>query len=178
MGEALRAYRKDGAERGVPCPCPEQARTCNALIQVNRPPLPKLGSSWLAGAQRVNQPTKVSGSLRLAEEADNFEDCINNIEKAAKFCREYGLQLSPPPPPPEGGGQYGHQARMDAWRIVTTVILVLGVFAIVVWSLSPRNASAAAQYVAPISGLAGICLGWLFTNQLSSPSPKKQDPEP
>ncbi len=40
-----------------------QALTCNAPIQVNRPPLPKLGSSWLAGAQRVNQPPKVSDSL-------------------------------------------------------------------------------------------------------------------
>jgi hypothetical protein len=114
--------------------------------------------------------------FRLAEEADNFEDCINNLEKAAKFCREYGFQLSPPPPPPEDGGEFGHQARMDAWRIATTVVLVLGVLAIGIWSLSLRNASAAAQYVAPVSGLAGICLGWLFTNQLSPPSPRKQNP--
>lgn len=115
----------------------------------------------------------MTNMFRLAEDADNFEDCINNFEKAAKICREYSLQLSPPPPPPEGGGLFGHQARMDAWRIVTTVILVLGVLAIVGWSLSLRNASAAAQYAAPVSGLAGICLGWLFTNQQSTPSPKK-----
>jgi hypothetical protein len=115
----------------------------------------------------------MTNMFRLAEEASNFEDCINNFERAAKICREYGLQLSPPPPEPQGGGPTGHQARMDAWRIVITIVLVLGVLAIVGWSLSAANVSAAAEYVAPITGLAGIGLGWLFTNQQSPPSPKK-----
>ena len=119
----------------------------------------------------------MTNMLRLAEAASEFEDCMNKFAKAAEICREYGLQLSPPPPPPQGGGLFGHRARMDVWRLITTVILVLGVLAIVGWSLSLRNAAAAAQYVAPISGLAGICLGWLFTNQQSSPSPKEQDSE-
>ena len=119
----------------------------------------------------------MTNMLRLAETASEFEDCKNKLEEAAEFCHKYGLQLSPPPPPPQGGGLFGHRARMDVWRLITTVILVLGVPAIVGWSLSLRDATAAAQYVAPISGLAGICLGWLFTNQQSSPSPKEQDSE-
>jgi hypothetical protein len=119
----------------------------------------------------------MTNMLRLAETASEFEDCKNKFEEAAEICRKYGLQLSPPPPPPQGGGLFGHRARMDVWRLITTVILVLGVLAIVGWSLSLRNATAAAQYVAPVSGLAGICLGWLFTNQQSSPSPKEQDSE-
>ena len=117
----------------------------------------------------------MANMFRLAEEAANFEDCINNFERAVRICRENGLQLSPPPLPPQGGGPVGHQGRMDASRILITVILVLGVLAIVGWSLSLRNAAAAAQYVAPVSGLAGISLGWLFTNQQSPPSPKKKE---
>jgi hypothetical protein len=119
----------------------------------------------------------MTNMLRLAETASEFEDCKNKFEEAAEICRKYGLQLSPPPPPPQGGGLFGHRARMDVWRLITTVILVLGVLAIVGWSLSLQDATAAAQYVAPVSGLAGICLGWLFTNQQSSPSPKEQDSE-
>jgi hypothetical protein len=119
----------------------------------------------------------MANMFRLAEQTDNFEDCINNFEKAAKISREYGLHLSPPPPLPQGGGRAGHQARIDASRIAITVILVLGVLAIVGWSLGFGNSSSAAQYAAPVSGLAGIGLGWLFTNQQSPPSSAKQDEE-
>lgn len=117
----------------------------------------------------------MANMFRLAEEADNFEDCVSNFEKAVKIGREYGLQMSPPSVPPHGGGPLGHQGRMDAARILITMILVLGVLAIVGWSLSLKDAATAAQYVAPVSGLAGIGLGWLFTNQRSSSSPVKGD---
>lgn len=117
----------------------------------------------------------MANMFRQAEKADTFEECINNFEKAAKICHEYGLQLSPPPPAPQGGSPGRHKARMDAWRIAITIILVLGVLAIVGWSLSAINVSAAAQYVAPITGLAGIGLGWLFTNQQSPSSPQKSE---
>lgn len=122
--------------------------------------------------ERSDAERAAANMFRMAESADNFEDSFNNFERAVKICREYGIQISPPPPPPSGGGESGHQARMDASRIAITIILIIGVLAIVGWSLASHNASTAAQYIAPISGLAGIGLGWLFTNQPSPPSLK------
>lgn len=137
---------------------------------------PNLVGAWGASPvtrRKTDAERALANMFKLAEEADNLEDCLNSLERALQISSEYGIQLSPPPLPPLDGGPAGHQARMDAWRTVITVILVLGVLAIVAWSLSLRNASSAAQYAAPISGLAGIGLGWLFTNQ-SPPSPKKE----
>src|SRR5262249_43051804 len=91
----------------------------------------------------------MTNMLRLAETASELENRRNKCKKAPEICREYAFQLPPPPPPPQGGGLFGHRARMDVWRLITTVILVLGVLAIVGWSLSLRDAAAAAQYVAP-----------------------------
>jgi hypothetical protein len=54
---------------------------------------------------------------------------------------------------------------MDAWRIAITVLLVVGVIAIASWALRADTSNAAAEYLAPVSGLAGIGMGWLFTNQ-------------
>lgn len=48
-------------------------------------------------------------------------------------------------------------------RVGITVILVLGVIAVVLWTLAGKTGGTAAQFAAPISGLTGICLGWLFT---------------
>jgi hypothetical protein len=138
------------------------------------------GSVTAAPVRRPKSEAELAmaNMLRLAAMASDFEDCKNKFEQAAETCRKYGLQLSPPePPPPRGRGLFAHRARMDVWRLITTIILVLGVLAIVGWSLSLGDAAAAAQYVAPISGLAGICLGWLFTNQQSAPSPKEEDSE-
>src|SRR5437763_17047763 len=100
---------------------------------------PTLAGSFSAlpvSRQKTDAERAMANMFRLAEEAANFEDCINNFERAVRICRENGLQLSPPPLPPQGGGPVGHQGRMDASRILITVILVLGVLAIVGWSLS------------------------------------------
>jgi hypothetical protein len=139
---------------------------------------PNLIGAWVASPvtrRKTDAERAMANMFMLAEKANNPEDCLNNLERALQISREYGIELSPPPIPPPGGGPTGHQARMDAWRIVITLILVLGVLAIVAWSLSLRNASSAAQYAAPISGLAGIGLGWLFTNQSPISSKKEQD---
>lgn len=135
---------------------------------------PVLSKSTTAPIERAKSDAERAAAnlFKMAENAGNFEDSFNNFERAVKICREYGIQVSPPPPPPSGGGTFGHQARMDAARIAITIILIVGVLAIVCWSLTVHNASTAAQYIAPISGLAGIGLGWLFTNQPSPPSLK------
>jgi hypothetical protein len=139
---------------------------------------PNLKGQWVTSPvtrRKTDAERAMAKMFKLAEEADNLQGCLDALDRALQISREYGIQLSPPPLPPPGGGPTGHQARMDAWRIVITVILVLGVLAIVAWSLSLRNASSAAQYAAPISGLAGIGLGWLFTNQSPSSPKKEQD---
>ncbi len=155
---------------------PRNEQTNDREIVVGWDTKPRMLSSFGSspGTRRKTDAERAMANVfRLAEEADSFEDCINNFEKAVKLSREYGLQLSSPT---ARWGPTGHQARMDAARIVITAILVLGVLAIVSWSLSLQNASTAALYVAPVSGLAGICLGWLFTNQPNPPSTKeKQD---
>jgi hypothetical protein len=122
--------------------------------------------------EKTDAERAAANMFKLAENAGNFEDSFNNFERAVKICREYGIQTTPPPPPSSGGGAAGHQARMDAARIAITIVLVIGVLGMVGWSLTLHNASTTAEYIAPISGLAGIGLGWLFTNQPSPPSPK------
>jgi hypothetical protein len=160
---------------GLSEPGNEQAEDDQIMVGWETKPTLTGSFSALPVSRRKSDAERAMANMfRLAEEAENFEDCIRNFERAVRICRENGLQLSPPPLPPQGGGPAGHQGRMDASRILITVILVLGVLAIVGWSLSLRNAANAAQYVAPVSGLAGISLGWLFTNQ-SPPSLKKQE---
>jgi len=135
-------------------------------------PIFRKSAVWPISRGKSDAERAAAHMFRMAEKADNPEDVFNNFERAAKLCREYGIQVSPPEPPNPGGGPTGHRARMDAARIAITVLLILGVLAITGWSLASHNAGTAAQYVAPVSGLAGIGLGWLFTNQQSPPSTK------
>jgi hypothetical protein len=57
-----------------------------------------------------------------------------------------------------------HDRTMDRWRVVTTAVMVLALFIIIVSAtfFSERAANNAAQFVSLFSGLAGIALGWLF----------------
>lgn len=67
-----------------------------------------------------------------------------------------------------GGGVAGHYGRVDGARIVITgllVIGVLGVISVAIWKGDPHLAT---TYVSPLTGLAGICLGWLFTTNAPS----------
>ncbi|MGW0227964.1 hypothetical protein ACWDWO_06610 [Actinopolymorpha singaporensis] len=97
---------------------------------------------------------------RLLMSATDAEETARVLAIAA----EHAVQVSPPPPPPRGGGPSSHYARIDAARIAITILLVVGVLAMVIWALIEHDPTVAAQYVAPVSGLAGIGLGWLFTN--------------
>ncbi len=62
------------------------------------------------------------------------------------------------------------EARMDAYRIATAILLVTALFASVIWALSQggENGQANAQYVSLISGLAGIAIGWLYGSSSSA----------
>lgn len=80
----------------------------------------------------------------------------------------------PPLPPKPAEHTSGHRGRMDAARVVITATLTVGVLLVVLLALARGDSAAAAQYAAPVSGLAGICLGWLFTNQ--PPTPRADRP--
>src|SRR4051812_29249863 len=54
----------------------------------------------------------------------------------------------------------GHRGRMDAARVVITAVLTIGVLLVVLLALARGDSLAAAQYAAPVSGVASICLGW------------------
>lgn len=97
---------------------------------------------------------------RLLMDAADAEETARVLAIAG----EHDIHVSPPPPPARGGGPGSHYARMDAARIAITGLLVLGVLVMVIWALVEHDPAVAAQYVAPVSGLAGIGLGWLFTN--------------
>jgi hypothetical protein len=56
-----------------------------------------------------------------------------------------------------------HEKLLDAWRVVTTIILVLALFVVLAFVLhSAAIAKTATPYVSLVSGLAGIALGWMF----------------
>jgi hypothetical protein len=56
-----------------------------------------------------------------------------------------------------------HERRLDAWRIVTTIVLVAGLLVVVGLILFTKTStSAATPFISLVSGLAGIALGWMF----------------
>jgi hypothetical protein len=109
--------------------------------------------------------------LNLAAAAPTAKEYRSHLDYALSIASRQGLVLSPPSPPPWGGGTSGHLARMDGARIAITSVLVLGVLVIILLALREKDSTAASQFAAPVSGLAGICLGWLFTNQRSAQAP-------
>ena len=79
---------------------------------------PNLIGTWVASpvTRRKTDAERAMGNMfKLAETANNLEDCLNSLERALQISSEYGIQLSPPPLPQPGGGPTGHRARMDAF---------------------------------------------------------------
>ena len=69
--------------------------------------------------------------------------------------------------------KFGHYGRMDAWRLIVAMILVLALAAVVILAVASGKKSNITQYSAPISGLAGIALGWLFTSNAARHFPSR-----
>lgn len=55
-----------------------------------------------------------------------------------------------------------HDVRMDRWRVVISLAMIVGLFAIIAIVIFLKASNGATQYVSLMSGLAGIALGWLF----------------
>lgn len=69
--------------------------------------------------------------------------------------------------------EFGHYGRMDAWRLIVSMIIVFALAAVVILAVASGKESNITQYSAPISGLAGIALGWLFTSNAARPFPSR-----
>ena len=75
-------------------------------------------------------------------------------------------------------GPTEHEVRMDNWRVRTTIVMIAGLFAIVLFVvIVPGVPSATTQYVSLMSGLAGIALGWLFGSGASANLRRSGDAE-
>jgi hypothetical protein len=106
----------------------------------------------------------VKDLLAKARAVDDFNESAARVAQALEIAERHGVRVAPRDLSIRGGGVAGHYGRMDGARIAITVLLLLGVLGVVVWSLAAGDAGNAATYASPLTGLAGICLGWLFTN--------------
>jgi hypothetical protein len=52
---------------------------------------------------------------------------------------------------------------MDTYRVMLAGLLVLILFVVIIWAIAKGYGSDATQFATPVSGLAGIAIGWLFT---------------
>lgn len=64
--------------------------------------------------------------------------------------------------------EFHHQARMDIVRQLMAAFLILVLFLVIlVGVIMDQSGAEIAQFAAPVSGLAGIGIGWLFTGSES-----------
>jgi hypothetical protein len=62
-----------------------------------------------------------------------------------------------------------HQHRMEFWRLFIAFSLVATLFAVLAIGLFlDKSGADISQFAAPISGLAGIAVGWLFARREDS----------
>lgn len=55
-----------------------------------------------------------------------------------------------------------HEKALDFWRLGTTVLLILFLFAAIMYTVKEKSTTAA-PYLSLLSGLTGIAIGWMFT---------------
>jgi hypothetical protein len=130
------------------------------------------GLSGVFGNTRLQPVYRPCGGVEQAIEslvaraAAPTTDAEQRLQLLAAVKELTGQSWWRPPSPAEPAEHTsGHRGRMDAARVVITAVLTIGVLLVVLLALARGDSGAAAQYAAPVSGLAGICLGWLFTNQ-------------
>jgi len=67
-----------------------------------------------------------------------------------------------------------HEKVLDWCRVAITGLLVLALF-VIIFHVSTTKSATATPYISLLSGLAGIALGWMFTN-MGSPTGTKPSP--
>ncbi len=109
--------------------------------------------------------TAVAGLLEKAQQTEDFETRRKEVLSAIVLAHHCGMRVSRANLLP---GVAGHYGRIDAARIAITSFLVAAVSAVVITALVSGSSAGVTAFSAPLSGLAGICLGWLFTAQVPS----------
>jgi hypothetical protein len=67
-----------------------------------------------------------------------------------------------------------HEKLLDAWRVFTTILLVIALGLIIgVVLLNSTAAKSGTPYVSLLSGLAGIALGWMFASAANPNAAKR-----
>ena len=105
----------------------------------------------------------IDSLLKKAAEATTFEDAAQQTERALEIARTNKIRVARRDLPVSEGGIEGHYGRMDGARVFLTGALIVGVIAVLILALVKREASLIGDFVSPLSGLVGLCLGWLFT---------------
>lgn len=107
---------------------------------------------------RKEAEISVAALLAKARETIDFKEAAEQTSTALEIAHQHGVRIASPWAF-AGGGVSGHYARIDASRIGITALILIGLIGVVIWSLVDGDATAAAIYVSPLTGLAGICLG-------------------
>jgi hypothetical protein len=91
----------------------------------------------------------LDAAIRLAREADDSR--LRTQNEAVQ--REAGLRER----------ALSHRSRIDNVRHTVAILLITSLFAIIaIGAIAGTPSDSIAQLAAPISGLAGIAVGWLF----------------
>ena len=101
--------------------------------------------------------------LARAKNEPDADKAAAQVKRAMEMAAQHGIRRSRYRDLP---GIAGHYGRIDAARIALTCSLVLALGLIVLWSIVSKDPDHAAVYASPLSGLAGIGLGWLFAQQI------------
>lgn len=105
--------------------------------------------------------TSVTMVMRQVDAAMKAGD-LDQARALVALAREI---QSPPEPPSEAR----QRTLLNRARIATVLALIVALFGVIIWALASGQ-SDATQFATPISGLAGIAIGWLFTSDPSRQS--------
>ncbi len=97
--------------------------------------------------------------LEMAREADaqGADDRAAVLSDARFLLADYERSAAPP-------YEVEHEQQMDRYRALLAMALLATLFAVIVIGIiSEEGIQGVAEIAAPVSGLAGIAIGWLFS---------------
>ncbi|HEX8086572.1 MAG TPA: hypothetical protein VF529_19955 [Solirubrobacteraceae bacterium] len=98
--------------------------------------------------------------LEMAREADaqGADERASVLSEARFLLADYERSAAPP-------YEVEHEQQMDRYRALLAMALLAILFAVIVIGIiSEEGIQGVAEIAAPVSGLAGIAIGWLFSS--------------